>query len=260
MGTTTTYVHIYKPGDSEVFDEQLVDNANSDIVDAAILVEHNLILAHSGAVAPHAGHAVLTTPNIFQALQTILVSADSTGLLFDTPALVAAGTLTGSRATLRARSFDTSAHTRDFIWRARATTTAGAGVLELLSSLDGGAPVLLWSVSAAGIQGGAVPPMELLFTNTALVLSSNYDLTNSPGVLFVFNTTAGTTVTLPDARTAQRPITIYGPTAAGNTNLASIFGGIFGGSANLTTGAIQNGIVTSGDSFVYKSDGTNWRS
>lgn len=259
MGTTTTYVHIYKPGDSEVFDEQLNDNANSDVIDAAILVEHNLILAHSGSAAPHAGHAVLSTPNIFQALQTVQVSADTSAVILDTPTLVAAGSLTGSRHVLRARSFDTVAHTRDFLLRARATSNAGAGVLEILTSLDGGAPALLWSISNGSVLSGAVPNAEALFANTMLVaVNGNQDLVSQPTIMFVYISSPGYSVQLPDARAANRPITVYGPGSSGSTVVVSAFGTVSGGSANLTTGAIQNGVVASGDSFTYKSNGTNW--
>lgn len=265
MGTRTGYVSIYKPSDSEVFDEQLNDNANSDLIDAQILTEHNLILAHTGAPSPHSGHAVLAGPNVLQGLQTVQVSADSSALMLDTPSLVAPGALTGSRQVLRARSFDSAPHTRDFLWRARAQTNAGAGIIELLTSLDGGAPTVLWSVNSAGIASGAgnVPPMESLFGGTVLNTAASVDLSQPQyaNALYVFPTANGLTITLPDARTTNRPITIYGPPTAGwQVTLASIFGAISGGSANLTTGTIQNGTVVSGDSFLYKADGASWKS
>jgi hypothetical protein len=260
MGTRTTYVNLYKPADNEVFDQQLNDNADYDLIDAQVLLEHNLIVGHSNAASPHSGHAVLIGTNMFQGQEQIVSSPDALALLVDTGILVAPGTLTGSRATLRAHSYDTQDHRRDFIWRARATSNAGNGILELLTSLDGAAPTVLWSVSQSGALGAA-PPAELVFANSVLVTGTSVDLTTLPNVMYVFPTANGLTITLPDARVTNRPITVYGPPIAGqSTTVAAVFGSVSGGSANLTTGAIQNGTVVSGDSFLYKSNTSNWLS
>jgi hypothetical protein len=261
MGTRTPYVSIYKPADNEVFDQQLNDNADYDLIDAAILNEHNLILAHTGAAAPHSGHAVLVGANLFQGSQQVVAPSDGLAVLVDTGALVAPGTLTGSRHTLRAHSYDTLDHRRDFILRARATNNAGAGIFEILTSLDGATPTLLWSLTNAGVLGAnAAPNMELLFANTVLVTAASIDLTTLTNVTYVFPTAPNITITLPDARVTNRPITIYGPPTAGTqVTVAATAGAVVGGSANLTTGAVQNGIVVSGDSFPYKANGTDWK-
>ena len=62
------------------------------------------------------------------------------------------------------------------------------------------------------------------------------------------------TVTFP-AITINRPIEVWA--LNGQVTLA---GGTFvGGSINLATGAVQNGIIVTGDAITYKSDGTSWR-
>lgn len=260
MGTRTPYVQIYKPADNEVFDQQLNDNADYDLIDAGILTEHNLIVGHSNAASPHTGHAVLVGTNLHQGSQQIVQPADAVAVLLDTVALVAPGALTGSRHTLRAHSYDTTDHRRDFILRARATSNGGNGILEILTSLDGSTPTVLWSVDQQGALGAAPSP-ELFWANAVLKPTTSIDLTTLPNVLFVFPQQNGLTITLPDARITNRPIWIFGPPQAGaSVSLASVFGTITGGSSNLSTGAIQNGIVNNGDSFMYKSDQTNWKS
>jgi hypothetical protein len=260
MGTRTPYVNIYKPADNEVFDQQLNDNADYDLIDAQILIEHNLIIGHSNAASPHSGHAALVGTNLFQGSQQIVQSADAVAVLLDTIALVAPGALIGARHTLRAHSYDTADHRRDFILRARATSNGGNGTLEILTSLDGSAPAVLWSVDSSGALGTAPSP-ELIFANSVLSPSQSIDLTTLPSVMFVFPTVNGLTITLPDARTAKRPIWIFGPPQANSSvTVAAVFGSVLGGSTNLATGALQNGVVNNLDSFMYKSDLANWKS
>jgi len=92
-----------------------------------------------------------------------------------------------------------------------------------------------------GIFGGTV----------ANVPGATYTI--AAGVMFVF-CAAVCTVTFP-AITTNRPITVWA--INGQVTLA---GGTFlGGSVNLSTGAVQNGIVITGDAITFKSDGTNWR-
>lgn len=79
------------------------------------------------------------------------------------------------------------------------------------------------------------------------------------GKLYFFGYLAtAQTLILPDPVTNERPITVAAEagqitvTATGGTT-------VFGGSTNLVTGAVQNGVVAGGESFTYKSNGIQWR-
>lgn len=79
------------------------------------------------------------------------------------------------------------------------------------------------------------------------------------GILYFFGYLAtAQSVILPDPTTNERPITIA---AEAGTITVTATGGttVVGGSTNLTTGAVQNGVVAGGDSFQYKSNGIQWR-
>lgn len=79
------------------------------------------------------------------------------------------------------------------------------------------------------------------------------------GKLYFFGFRAGTqTLVLPDPTTNERPITIA--SEVGTITITATGGSaIYGGSTNLTTGAIIHGTVNVGDSFQYKSNGIQWR-
>lgn len=107
------------------------------------------------------------------------------------------------------------------------------------------------SIPAAKLATGT---FEALFAGTTVSTATNYTVAAS--ILYVF-CTAAVTVTLPAATSTNRPITVAAVT--GQSTVASAGGSVIGGSANQTTGAVQNGIVAVGEAFTYKSDGTNWR-
>ncbi len=76
--------------------------------------------------------------------------ADALGGLISAPVLVAAGTQTGPRLSLRANSYDTANHRREFLLRPKTTANGGDGYLDILTALDGGALTTLLSVSNSG--------------------------------------------------------------------------------------------------------------
>lgn len=124
-----------------------------------------------------------------------------------------------------------------------------------------GAKLVDGSVTTPKLADGAVTAPKLaagsgegLFAGSTVSVGTNYAV--AAGIMFVF-CTAAITVTLPAAASTNRPITVAA--VAGQSTVAAAGGSVIGGSANLTTGAIQNGIVAVGEAFTYKSDGTNWR-
>ena len=125
-----------------------------------------------------------------------------------------------------------------------------------------GAKLVDLSVTGAKIANATITPDKLaapptwesLFASSWTSQGTNY--TVAATILYVF-CTAAITVTLPAAASSNRPITVAAVT--GQSTVASAGGSVIGGSANLTTGAIQNGVVAAGEAFTYKSDGTNWR-
>jgi hypothetical protein len=101
---------------------------------------------------------------------------------------------------------------------------------------------------------------ESMFKNTTL--RSNVTPVTAAmlaGKLYFFGYLASAqSVVLPDPTLTERPITI---SAESGTITVTATGGsaVIGGSTNLTTGAIQNGIVVPGDAYSYKSNGIQWR-
>lgn len=79
------------------------------------------------------------------------------------------------------------------------------------------------------------------------------------GKLFFFGyASVAQNIILPDPTLTERPITI----AAENAGIqVTATGGsqVIGGSTNFTNGAIQNGIITAPDAFMFKSNGIQWR-
>lgn len=98
--------------------------------------------------------------------------------------------------------------------------------------------------------------LESLYAGSHTSTATNYVVSATTNVMWVF-CTAAVTVTLPAAASTNRPITVAAVNGQSGVNAAA--GSVIGGSANLTTGAIQNGVVAAGEAFTYKSDGTNWR-
>ena len=109
------------------------------------------------------------------------------------------------------------------------------------------------AITAPKLAAGVLDP-EVFYANTRVTAASNY--TVIAPIMWVF-CTAAITVTLPAAASANRPITVAAVVGQSAVNAAS--GSVIGGSANTTTGAIQNGVVGVGEAFTYRSDGTNWR-
>jgi hypothetical protein len=110
----------------------------------------------------------------------------------------------------------------------------------------------------AWLDIGDAPPEEV-YAGATVNVSSNY--TVAPGVMFVFVTGAGVTVTLP-AATSNRPIWVS-PNFNTSVTVNSASGGVYGGTFHPTTGAVQNGLIQSGasamEAVTYKADGSNWR-
>lgn len=107
---------------------------------------------------------------------------------------------------------------------------------------------------AGGYSSTGTTTLEALFAASWTSQGTNY--TVAAGILFVF-CTAGITVTLPAAASTNRPIWVIAIT--GSTTVTAVSGSVIGGSVNVSTGAVMNGVVSQGDSMGYKSDGTSWR-
>lgn len=123
------------------------------------------------------------------------------------------------------------------------------------SNLQG--PVLASStlhvVGAVTLDGSVtLVNLDSLFAGTRASPSADYTI--AANVMYVF-AQAAMTVTFPAAASTNRPITVAA--VSGQVTLA---GGTFiGGSINLASGAVQNGIIITGDAITYRSDGTSWR-
>lgn len=95
-----------------------------------------------------------------------------------------------------------------------------------------------------------------------LSTATTYDVPD--GVNTVFVSVNGATVRLPAAASSgsRAPVTIS-PGMTLSTSVSAVSGGVYGGSFNLTTGAVLNGQIVSSatvaESVTYKSDGSNWR-
>ena len=112
-----------------------------------------------------------------------------------------------------------------------------------------GAKLVDGSVTAIKLAPGIIG-VENLFAGTRVTTGTNYTVVEP--VMFVF-CTAAVTVTLPAAASTNRPITVAAVTGQSSVP------GVIGGSADPTTGAVQNGVVAVGEAFTYKSDGSTWR-
>lgn len=107
---------------------------------------------------------------------------------------------------------------------------------------------------SGGYSSSGTVSLESLFAASWISVGTNY--TVGLAIMFVF-CTAGITVTLPAAAATNRPITVAA--LSGSTTLASVAGAIVGGSVNVSTGVVMNGVISPGDSMTYKSDSTSWR-
>jgi|SRR5580765_1162136 len=101
---------------------------------------------------------------------------------------------------------------------------------------------------------------ESMYKNTTLRSNvTPVTATMLAGKLFFFGYLASAqSVVLPDPTLTERPITIA---AEAGTITVTATGGstVFGGSTNLVTGAVQNGVIVAGDAYCYKSNGIQWR-
>jgi len=100
----------------------------------------------------------------------------------------------------------------------------------------------------------ATTTIDGLFANTVANPGTNYSVATK--IMYVF-AQAAITVTLPAAASTNRPIEVWA--LSGTVTVNASGGTVYGGSINLTTGAVTNGSITTGDAITYKSDGTNWR-
>jgi len=105
-----------------------------------------------------------------------------------------------------------------------------------------------------GYAGTGTVTLEQLYAAAWVATAINYVV--GPGIMFVW-CNAGVVVTLPDATTTNRPITVGA--VIGTTTVNSTSGGVIGGSVNLSTGLVMDGVVLPGDAMTYKADGANWR-
>lgn len=103
-----------------------------------------------------------------------------------------------------------------------------------------------------GQASAAQTLIENIFAGTRVNTAVNYVVVVP--IMWVF-CTAAVQVTLPAS--AERQITVSAVT--GNSTVVAAAGSVIGGSVNLTTGVIQNGVVNQGEAITYKWDGTNWR-
>lgn len=98
----------------------------------------------------------------------IIPTADSEALTSYPAALTSDGTQIGGKSILRANSFTSSTnHTRDFSWRVKTTTNAGAGMIELLTRLDSGSWTSLFSIDSTGLMTATIsltPPVTIIPT------------------------------------------------------------------------------------------------
>ena len=110
---------------------------------------------------------------------------------------------------------------------------------------------------AGGYSATGTTSLEALYTGSWVVTGTNYPGVGGFGanIMYIF-AGGGITVTLPDAATTNRPITVY--TLSGTTTVHATGGRVIGGSVNTSTGAVMDGVVNTGDSITYKSDATDW--
>jgi hypothetical protein len=117
-----------------------------------------------------------------------------------------------------------------------------------------GGTVLAYLHPSAGTD-----PESMFKTTTLRSNAASIAATLLVGKLYFFGYLAGAqALILPDPVTNERPITIA---AEAGTITVTATGGttVVGGSTNLTTGVIQNGVVAGGEAFTYKSNGIQWR-
>jgi hypothetical protein len=105
---------------------------------------NNMVIACLSAVGSADGGGTIHGPVILN------LAANQNAWILDAGALSAAGIQISPRAVWRANAYDTANHQRNLIWRARSTTNAGLGVLELLTSLDAGAESTIFSYDTNG--------------------------------------------------------------------------------------------------------------
>jgi hypothetical protein len=128
-------------------------------------------------------------------------------------------------------------------------STPGAGEILLRSDSK-----LLRFYDGAAWQNLGNP--ESAYVGSLQTTSVNYTVPIAGNVMYVWCQVAGLTITL--TAPMNRPVTIRSNT--GSTTVISTSGSVIGGSVNTTTGAVQNGIIASGDAITYKWDGANWAS
>lgn len=160
--------------------------------------------------------------------------------------------LAGSLTTVDGLFNSGTGHTHNGSHQGGIITAVGPGAITSAMIADGAiqtVDIADGAVTAAKLAAGI---LETLFAGTsAIVPGATY--TVAPGIMYVF-CQAACTVTFP-AITTNRPIEVWA--LNGQVTLA---GGTFvGGSINLATGAVTNGVITTGDAISYKSDGSSWR-
>jgi len=135
---------------------------------------------------------------------TINPSVSSDALMVYTPLLVSAGTAASGNLVIRANSYDTSNHTRDFAFAVGTTSNAGAGYLGIYTRLDGAGYSQLLTVTSAGAVGvGIIPvgtPNFITHCGTNLNLAIDYAPSLQTGAVRL--------VAVNDAYTAEIPLTL----------------------------------------------------
>jgi len=123
-------------------------------------------------------------------------------------------------------------------------------------NVDGAVTDASLHVTGATTLDGTITTTQIdgLFAGTVANPSTSYVVVTK--IMYVF-AQAALTVTLPAAATTNRPIEVWALNGQVNVNASG--GTVYGGSINLATGAVQNGIILTGDAITYKSDLTNWR-
>ena len=118
-------------------------------------------------------------------LQINIAPTAGTDAIVIAPApLVASGIQIGGYLKWRAGSYDSSAHTKDFWWKAETTTNAGAGLFTLQASLDGGGAttILRATESVNDTNSATIPHTNMLRLSGALILGASGQGGNNDGL------------------------------------------------------------------------------
>lgn len=144
--------------------------------------------------------------------------------------------------------------TQDASVIAAGSSIASSAAFGVALEAPSGGTALAYLHPSAGSDPESMYKNTTLRSNVASVTAAML-----AGKLFFFGFLASPqALILPDPTLTERPITIAAE--AGTINCTATGGTtVIGGSANLVTGAVQNGVVVAPDSFTFKSNGLQWR-